>query len=423
MTAMAAVALGSAFVSCTRDIAEYNAAESFQQRYEDAFIQLFGQPAANQDWGFGSFAQAASSRVAYTRSQSSPACPDITQPYDEAWVANYNQTATEPNSTNVADDYDNTTYAVNWTVVNALTGDEWTLKDNLMNSGKSWEEQLAWMLENRPNWLTYNQDESYVTNFKISGTWDGDINVAGSEGSSSPGAERTIVVTGTWNITADQRIGSLGKIIIANGGTVNVASGKTLNMVNEARLVVLPGGTLTGAGKVEVNNGNAAGLENYNGGTIDVATFNNNFGKFYNYGQFLVTEYQGGAKESNFYNHALVNVGSVGGTGSTANARVFNACQFYVQNNARLRNYEGVMGSALIVAGQFMPFGSEDGTSDPSYVGLAAGALAGTRQTGAMTIPTYVLAVLQQPVLTRIRTAETEVMVGLGKQVRLVGAC
>ena len=185
-------------------------------------------------------------------------------------------------------------------------------------------------------------------------------------------AERTVVVSGTWNINNDQRVGSLGKIIIANGGTVNVASGKKLNMVNEARLVVLEGGKLTGAGTVEVNNGNGEGLENYNAGTIDVATFNNNFGKFYNYGKFLVNEYQAGAVESNIYNHSLV---AIDHTSSVANARVFNACQFYVKNDARLRNYEGVMGSALIVGGQFMPFGSADGTTIPSYVSLAAGAL------------------------------------------------
>ena len=34
---------------------------------------------------------------------------------------------------------------------------------------------------------------------------------------------------------------------------------------------------------------------------------------------------------------------------STANARIFNGCQFYVKNNARIRNYEGMNGSALIV--------------------------------------------------------------------------
>lgn len=225
----------------------------------------------------------------------------------------------------------------------------------------------------------WQQDETFVLHFKIIGTWNGAIGVVATEGLTDGVAnnnERTVVVTGTWNITADQRVGSKGRIIIANGGTVNVASGVTLNMVNQARLVVLPGGKLTGAGSVEVNNGNAVGEENYNGGTIDVAKFNNNFGKFYNYGKFLVNEYHAGAKESNFYNHSLVNIHHFGEYDSaTANARIFNACQFYVQHNARIRNYEGVMGSALIVDGELMFSSSADGTNDPTYVGLAAGAL------------------------------------------------
>lgn len=386
MTVMAAVALGGLFTGCSKDAdinggndsAEFN----IVQNYENAFITRFGQPHENQTWGFGE--SVATTRG--TRSQNSPSCPHITQPYDEAWVTEYLTTAKEPDSQNIGDNYDNTTYATNWTVLNAIPwdgSDEDMLRrwftNNGTNNGMTWEETIAWALANRPNWLTYNQDETYVRNFKITGTYDGLIIVAGSEGITDGGtlshSERTIVVTGIWNITEDQRIGSLGKIIIANGGKVNVASGKTLNMVNQAQLVVLPGGTLTGEGKVEVNNGNESGRENYNGGTVSVATFNNNFGKFYNYGDFLVDEYQGGAKESNFYNHHLVKIGHFAGTGSTANARIFNECQFYVINNARIRNYEGVGGSALIVGGELMFSSSEDGTSTPTYVGLADGAL------------------------------------------------
>ena len=230
------------------------------------------------------------------------------------------------------------------------------------------QEDRGYWTEAKPAKEAYwEYDENWVTNFKITGTWDGNIPVAASEGSSSPGSERTIVVTGTWNITVDQTVGSLGKIIIAKGGTVNVADGKKLHMVNQAQLVVLSGGKLTGDGSVEVNNGTAEGLENYNGGTIDVAKFNNNFGKFFNYGKFLVNEYDAGATESNFYNRSLV---AIDHTGNTPNARIFNACQFYVANDARLRNYEGIAGSALIVGGQLMPFGSADGTSVPSYVSL-----------------------------------------------------
>ena len=378
MMGATAMVLGASFVSCSKetDLYDPNAdIKDFIAKYEEAFVKAYGQPASNQTWGFGS--EAAASRMV-TRSQADPVAADITAPYDEAWVATYNETAKEPNSANVADNYDNSSYATNYGEggPNSIDwNDPAQVADKDYFFSLSWDEAVAWALANHPTWVTYTADETFVRNFKITGTYSGGIGVAATEGLTDGvenGNQRTIVVTGTWNITEDQRIGSLGKIIIANGGTVNVASGVTLSMVNQARLVVLRGGTLTGEGSVTVNNGNAADEENYNAGTIDVATFNNNFGKFYNYGNFLVNEYQGGAQESNFYNHALV---AIDHTSSTANARIFNGCQFYVKNDARLRNYEGVGGSALIVGGQLLFSGSEDGTSDPTYVGLAAGAL------------------------------------------------
>ena len=236
--------------------------------------------------------------------------------------------------------------------------------------GKTW-------VEGTEGYWTY--DVNFVRNFKITGTWNGDINVVATEGLTDGvenGNQRTVVVTGTWNLTADQRVGSLGRIIVANGGKLVVAAGKQLQMVNQAQLVVLPGGEISGDGFIEVSNGNEAGRENYNGGTINIGKFNNNFGKFYNNGTFKANEYQGGAQESNFYNHSLVVIDHFGpADSSTANARIFNACQFYVKNNARIRNYEGVQGSALIVGGELMFSSSEDGTTTPTYVGLAAGAL------------------------------------------------
>lgn len=338
------------------------------------------------------------------RSQAAPACPDINQPYNEAWVTTYCQTAKEPTADNVSDNYDNkyytegtpasTNYKWNWSVLNVSVDyntygylftefgwNDWTnaskeIYDRAVADGHS-DWIIKETIEGTDGYWTY--DENYVKNFKITGTYSGTIGVAASEGITDAGtlsgAERTIVVTGTWNITESQRIGSLGKIIIANGGKVDVNEGVTLNMVNQARLVVLPGGTLTGKGSVEVNNGNADGLENYNGGTISVASFNNNFGKFYNYGDFLVNTYWGGAQESNFYNHHMAVIDHFGSQeGSTANARIFNGCQFYVKHDARIRNYEGTQGSSLIVDGELMLSSSEDGTQTPTYVSLEDGA-------------------------------------------------
>ena len=56
MTVMAAVTLGGLFVGCSNDadLSGGNTAEfNIVQNYEKAFVTRFGQPAANQNWGFG----------------------------------------------------------------------------------------------------------------------------------------------------------------------------------------------------------------------------------------------------------------------------------------------------------------------------------------------------------------------------------
>lgn len=364
---MIAVA-GLAIASCNKMDSTMSQSELDQSKYNQAFLKYLGAPIApNQTWGFSSDAY---TRAAFTRSQAAPAVLSATKPYDETWVANYLTTAKEPDATNSTDNYDNTTYAVNYDVVNYLTGDEWTLKDQLFNSGKSWEEQLAWMLANRPNWLTYNVDETYVTNFKITGTQNGSIGVVATE--DADGDPRTVVVTGTWNLTAEQRVGGGGKIIVANGGKINLASGANLNSVNEAQIIVLPGGEISGDGQIAFCNGTNNDLLSGNWGTINVGTFNNNGGNFYNYGTLKANKMDGGAGNSRYYNHSVININE---TGSSANIRIYNGCQFYVKNGARIRNYEGINGSALVVDGQLMFSSSADGTNDPTYVGLAGGAL------------------------------------------------
>ena len=376
-TGLAVITAGMFLAACSEDVYDENAAkQSVIETYEKAFVEAFGQPATTQDWGFGT-----ATRAATTRSYQTPAVPDIQAPYTTTEIANYLETATEPNSENVADNYDNSSYATNYGEGGPNSID-WNDPDQVADKdyffSLSWDEAVAWALANHPTWVTYNADETFVRNFKITGTWNGGISVAATEGLTdgvANGNERTIVVTGTWNITENQRIGSLGKIIVAKGGTINISEGVQLEMVNESRLIVMSGGTVTGDGYIQVSNGNAAGSENYNGGEISVAKFNNNFGKFYNYGKFLVTEYQGGAKESNFYNHSLVSIKHTGLGNETPNARIFNACQWYCEGDMRCRNYEGISGSAFIVGGQLMVSGSEDGTSTPSYFSLAAGAL------------------------------------------------
>ena len=61
MTGVAALAFAATLTSCSKagDLYDEGKVEeqkiaSVTEKYDDAFIKAFGQPAANQDWGFGS---------------------------------------------------------------------------------------------------------------------------------------------------------------------------------------------------------------------------------------------------------------------------------------------------------------------------------------------------------------------------------
>ena len=71
MTGIAALAIGAAFTSCSKEVEQLSQEEldqievqKIKVNYEQAFIKTFGQPAANQDWGFGTETRAAFTRTA-----------------------------------------------------------------------------------------------------------------------------------------------------------------------------------------------------------------------------------------------------------------------------------------------------------------------------------------------------------------------
>lgn len=79
MTGIAAVAMCAAFTSCSKDpgFEQMNPEQAIQASYEAAFIKAFGQPAPDQDWGFGTTTRG------LTRSKEDNSCgtcikPDMT---------------------------------------------------------------------------------------------------------------------------------------------------------------------------------------------------------------------------------------------------------------------------------------------------------------------------------------------------------
>ena len=61
MTGIAALAMCGMFTSCSHDMSLYSGSQSEQvlQKYEDTFVETFGEPAPTQTWGFGSTSAAA----------------------------------------------------------------------------------------------------------------------------------------------------------------------------------------------------------------------------------------------------------------------------------------------------------------------------------------------------------------------------
>jgi hypothetical protein len=174
-----------------------------------------------------------------------------------------------------------------------------------------------------------------------------------------------------------QEIGGGGVVVVDEGGELVIPQNSTSSLVNQARLIVMPGGKVTGDGTLLVTNGNAEGLEGYNGGEILVGKFNNNYGKFYNYGTLNVISYAAGAGESNIYNHGLVHINNAGDRyySEAANARIFNACQWYCETNMRAFIVENTQSSFFYVGGELVMSDGTDGTGAYSYVALANGAL------------------------------------------------
>lgn len=488
---LAAAVFCGVFTSCSHDmdLGSSTVQTTVQETYEKAFITRFGEPASTQTWGFGSGKSA-------TRGINTPSVATIPAPYTEADVTDYLATAKEPNSDNINDNYDHSTYheavaghyetkkrwvdghneevtntvwvdAVAWgfnwqnaagrfavgygqtwfdyanegyskadydfweTYCQPYQNQDWAfyncdnkedatfvLMDYLSSTGRksSWcniysegkragyqettttqwvdgyeEEYQEWVEGTEAYW---EYDETFVLNFKITQNYTGTIGVAATEGYNKtwnsekndydyitrqdPYYARTIMVkNATWNINDNQRIGSGGIIVVADGGTINIADGKTLEMVNHARLVVLRGGTITGKGNILVTNGTGEGEENYNAGTISIeGVFNNNFGKFYNYGTFRPTIYAASSQESNFYNHGIVHIKTTKQYNSylSQNCRIFNACQWYCEEDMRGYIIELVQGSSFIVGGELNMNAGNDGTSDPTYVAMASGA-------------------------------------------------
>ena len=264
----------------------------------------------------------------------------------------------------------------------------------------------AWEPKGEP-YVHTNPD--YVVNFKITGVWTGVIQPLANAGKRTIGvsSNRSECMEGKFNdqlgkglvvetVARTMYIGKNGKWIIPNGGWQSLGEevkkpdgsswgvtgilivgdggelvvNGTLNLTNMSRLIVLPGGKVTGTGTVNVNNGTNAGEEGYNGGEVSVANFNQNYGIFFNYGSITSQTLCGGAGGSTFVNHGRIQVGKVDPNyGQAANLQIKNNCWFEVENQLLAKIIENGAGAYIKAATLGMSIG-EGGEGLGSYLAL-----------------------------------------------------
>ena len=105
MTGIVALAMGGMFTSCSHDMSIYSGSQSEQilQKYEQTFVQTFGEPASTQTWGFGSSTTAGTRGM--TRSMPDQPTFRDTNPITKPTMPTYSNTV--PGDAIYARDYQN----------------------------------------------------------------------------------------------------------------------------------------------------------------------------------------------------------------------------------------------------------------------------------------------------------------------------
>lgn len=228
---------------------------------------------------------------------------------------------------------------------------------------------------------TQNWDGSgdYALVLKISGTWTGNISVLPSTNNQA----RTLYVDGTWTLgSGEQELGGTsdyskytgGLIVVRKGGKIVIPSGSSLVSTNGARIVVLEGGTIEGKeGAMTFCNGSGNSFD-YNAGTINIGTMNNNGGNVYNYGDMEIGEFQGGSGNSTYINHSKMYIDHSSYGSTSSNARILNGCFLEAKSNLCCKIIKMGNPSYTHVGGNLLMSGSWDGTNDSAEILMAQNA-------------------------------------------------
>ena len=187
--------------------------------------------------------------------------------------------------------------------------------------------QADWDLGAGSGWFEYVKLPVFKEKerwFKIqSGTFNKGFTTTGTSGGAQ--AVKVIVPQGsTWIIESSYQFSDITEIIVENGGKVEIAKNASLVLTNKSYLTVMPGGSITGKGTIQITNG-SSGFKNYNAGTINcsVLDFNGGVGVFYNYGLLQLERYEASTNGMELVNHGTMEAESINGNNNT---NIKNGC-------------------------------------------------------------------------------------------------
>ena len=265
MTGIAALAMGGIFTSCGPDMSVYNKSQSEQilQKYEQSFVQAFGEPAPTQTWGFGSSTVVGARGTTRTITVNGDAYDKFPSTSD---IAGNFPTAIPENADEVSQletKYKGTTIQGQWGPVQLW--DLYAIYSNLITEGYNLKITQAGTTELGGTYQNAGWDNARGKNviypYNVYVDVDGDVTIRRA------GSTHFNLYILRGNVTLEDNYGE-------QAGLISVAAGATLNDYRNS-IAANQGISLFNRGTV-----NAKNAEKYDIG---------NFCKVYNEGKFNVT--------------------------------------------------------------------------------------------------------------------------------------
>ena len=360
MTGIAALAMGSIFTSCSHDMSLYNGNQSEQvlTNYEQAFVNAYGEPAANQTWGFGETTVAATRGMTRTISVNGDAYDKFPSASD---VADYFPTAIPEDADEVSELeslYKGTSVQGQWGPVQMW--DLYAIYSNLIKEGYNLKITQAGTTELGGNYQNAGWDNAQGKNvvypYNVYVDVDGDVTLK------RVGATHFNLYILRGNVTIESDYGEqAGLISVAAGATLNdyrnsIAANQgvklfnrgTINAKNTEKYDIGNFCTVYNEGKF-----NVTGALTYSPGDTNTSYFMNlgddaeltapsmtlnSAGNFFNSGKAVIDgETNVTQKDIYWVNAGHYTTGTM--TFSAKNATFYNYCQLLVTGNAHM--YDG----------------------------------------------------------------------------------